>query len=204
MNPNRFDTLTRSLTVRHSRRHATRVLLGLGLAARGESVLTPEAEAKRCPPCRKKRNGKCRGKKPNGTPCPGGTCRDGRCRSATCGDGVKNGTETDVDCGGSCTRCAGGNTCASRADCHSARCETGRCQTCAIDADCGSDSNGPCVCDVTAGGSRACDSSLSGRRVDTCADCLPTEHCYDPSSPTRCYLDCGQTRDRASLAFTHE
>jgi hypothetical protein len=193
MDPDRFDTLIRSLTARGSRRLVTRVLLGLGVAAATRVRPVPEAEARKCPPCRKRKRGTCQGKKRDGTPCPDGTCRNGRCRPPTCADGVRNGTESDVDCGGSCPRCADGKTCAGRADCLSARCDAGRCQTCAIDADCGSDANGPCVCDVTANGGRACGSSLSGRRVDTCADCLPTEHCYDPGSPTRCYLDCGQT-----------
>ena len=30
----------------------------------------------------------------------------------TCTDGVKNGTETDVDCGGACSPCADGKACA--------------------------------------------------------------------------------------------
>lgn len=53
----------------------------------------------------------------------------------TCGDGIKNGTEVDVDCGGSCaSRCAIGATCASTDDCSSdGICDSG---VCAIAASC--------------------------------------------------------------------
>ncbi|MBX3186537.1 MAG: DUF1554 domain-containing protein [Labilithrix sp.] len=54
---------------------------------------------------------------PNGPPAP------------TCSDGVANGTETDVDCGGSCaTRCARGKLCQASTDCvNGTICENGRC-----------------------------------------------------------------------------
>lgn len=39
---------------------------------------------------------------------------------ATCTDGIKNGTETDVDCGGgTCPKCGVGRTCATPSDCQS-------------------------------------------------------------------------------------
>src|SRR5581483_11242975 len=37
--------------------------------------------------------------------------------SATCSDGVTNGNETDVDCGGSCSACALGKMCKLDGDC---------------------------------------------------------------------------------------
>ncbi len=37
--------------------------------------------------------------------------------SPTCTDGTKNGSETDVDCGGSCGPCAAGKACAAGSDC---------------------------------------------------------------------------------------
>ncbi|WP_437725574.1 trypsin-like serine protease [Sorangium sp. So ce861] len=47
----------------------------------------------------------------------------------TCTDGVQNGTETDVDCGGTCTAdCANGDTCNTGADCASQNCVAGVCQ----------------------------------------------------------------------------
>jgi len=52
-----------------------------------------------------------------------------RARSCTsCVDGLKNGSETDVDCGGSCSvRCASGKRCATASDCVSAACSGGFC-----------------------------------------------------------------------------
>jgi plastocyanin len=49
----------------------------------------------------------------------------------SCSDGLKNGVETDVDCGGSgtCARCATGKTCAVNADCISGTCSGGLCVT---------------------------------------------------------------------------
>lgn len=52
----------------------------------------------------------------------------GMCVAATCTDGVKNGTETDLDCGGMCTRCADDAVCAGEGDCQSQVCLDQRCQ----------------------------------------------------------------------------
>jgi len=46
----------------------------------------------------------------------------------TCTDGVKNGAETDVDCGGgTCPACANGKTCLAGTDCASGVCTNGVC-----------------------------------------------------------------------------
>ena len=65
-----------------------------------------------------------------GTTCtPGNSCVAGVCTTpgATCTDGVRNGSEADVDCGGPCSKCADGKTCVVSADCSSASCVGGRC-----------------------------------------------------------------------------
>jgi beta-glucosidase len=50
--------------------------------------------------------------------------------TASCTDTFKNGSETDVDCGGACTtKCANGRTCAINADCQSGNCVSGVCST---------------------------------------------------------------------------
>jgi hypothetical protein len=55
-------------------------------------------------------------------------CVNGTCKAPACDDGVKNGTETDVDCGGSCFACEAGKACSVRADCaQSATCLSGLC-----------------------------------------------------------------------------
>ncbi len=45
-----------------------------------------------------------------------------------CVDGEKNGDETDVDCGGTCTACAGSKACLSNTDCASESCMRSKCQ----------------------------------------------------------------------------
>jgi len=64
-----------------------------------------------------------------------GDCQNGVCPAAShqcaapmCGDGVKNGTETDLDCGGSCTmHCATGQGCVVNNDCVSGSCMAMKC-----------------------------------------------------------------------------
>lgn len=47
-----------------------------------------------------------------------------KCVPGSCLDGIKNGSETDVDCGGSaCAPCAEGKSCAAGLDCASASCD---------------------------------------------------------------------------------
>jgi len=49
-------------------------------------------------------------------------CRNG-CVATTCGDGLRNGSETDVDCGGACgTKCAARKSCELHQDCASGIC----------------------------------------------------------------------------------
>jgi hypothetical protein len=76
-------------------------------------------------------------------------CTGGKCQTAGCADGVTNGNETDVDCGGSCTKCTASKLCSVATDCQSGVCSGSpkRCQapTCTdgiknqteTDVDCG-------------------------------------------------------------------
>jgi hypothetical protein len=86
----------------------------------------------------------------------GGGARDGGGGDAapTCTDGVKNGTETDIDCGGSCTtKCDAGRGCDKPEDCSTGVCTMGKCAAAACDdgvkngtetdVDCGGNC-GPC------------------------------------------------------------
>ncbi len=51
------------------------------------------------------------------------------CSATNCGDGVRNGTETDVDCGGgTCPACAAGAACGVGSDCLSTVCSGSVCQ----------------------------------------------------------------------------
>ena len=63
-----------------------------------------------------------------GGTCATGVCTGGACQPARCDDRVRNGTETDVDCGGSCARCALCQSCTVGSDCASGTCgASGRC-----------------------------------------------------------------------------
>jgi hypothetical protein len=61
-------------------------------------------------------------------PCPAGYVCSGTLCVPHCGDGVQNGDEIDVDCGGSCGGCQVGQTCWIHADCASGNCFYGICQ----------------------------------------------------------------------------
>lgn len=75
------------------------------------------------------------------------------CQTPTCTDGIKNGAETDVDCGGgACPTCSIAKHCAAGGDCQSFNCAdgvccnsscTGTCQACTA-AKKGSGSDGSC------------------------------------------------------------
>ncbi len=59
-------------------------------------------------------------------------CTDGMCPARPpvgnhCQDRVRDGDETDVDCGGSCLACAASRACAASDDCQSGTCSAGAC-----------------------------------------------------------------------------
>lgn len=66
--------------------------------------------------------------------CTSGVCTGAACQPPRCDDGVKNGAETDVDCGGpagsadSCPRCGVGKTCGAKTDCALPYCPNGACE----------------------------------------------------------------------------
>ena len=113
----------------------------------------------------------------------GGAGQGGAGQDPTCGDCIKNGPETDVDCGGdSCGPCPLGAACLNDADCDSGSCPTGVCEPppppCNGGQGGGSHENptcGDCVAngletDVDCGGD-ACPPCLGGRLCLTAADC---------------------------------
>jgi hypothetical protein len=123
----------------------------------------------------------------------------------TCADGIKNGMETDVDCGGdACLPCALGKRCNNDADCTSGTCATGvcaptstmcelvdpnnpSCDDCAkdgmeTDVDCGGDACPPCAL------SKAClvdtDCASGNCQASVCVASAPACEPYDPQNPT--------------------
>jgi hypothetical protein len=84
-----------------------------------------------------------------------------------CTDQIRNGNETDVDCGGSCGQCAIGDSCRATADCEESTCESSTCTAL------------PCVngvrdmqeSDVDCGGG-SCRQCAGGRRCQAASDCF--------------------------------
>ena len=97
--------------------------------------------------------------------CSSDTCINGACQGPTCTDGQRNGTETDVDCGGICGACSTGKVCAASADCQSGVCNAGICQpaTCTDSIKNGSET------DVDCGG--VCGACSTGKVCAASADC---------------------------------
>lgn len=81
-----------------------------------------------------------------------------------CDDGIKNGHETDVDCGGGCGVCALGQGCGSAADCGSGACAHGSC----VKPPCANGVQDGAETDVDCGGG-------------TCRRCAGGRHCNAPS-----------------------
>ena len=79
------------------------------------------------PGCGTANNPKCADAMPckSADACESGVCSGGTCAAPTSTDGIKNGDETDVDCGGKSTNapgCETGKTCAAHSDCASGGC----------------------------------------------------------------------------------
>ena len=124
------------------------------------------------------------------------------CVAAQCADHLKDGTETDVDCGGgTCPSCAVGKQCKVSADCTSNDCVANVCQsgtagTCTdgaqdgteTDVDCGGGTCAPCPvgkkCQISADcASNACDANTL-----TCVATQCSDHLKDGNETD---VDCG-------------
>src|SRR5215207_6924815 len=151
MDARRFDTLARIVSTAGSRRRAVATAVGGVLALLGLANPHDATAKKKCPPCKKRKQGKCKKKKPDGTACPGGTCRGGSCIAATGGNGCPDGQRP---CGTRCilpgqcctdTDCSTGTTCCGRL-CVDTTSDTRHCGGCAT----------PCAAVQTCAGGRCC------------------------------------------------
>jgi hypothetical protein len=189
MDGTQFDCLTQSLLPRLSRRGLGQSLSGSGLAALlaalGLTAMTGDepsqvAAAGNCKKIKDKRKRK--------------RClRKARELAPTCNDGIANGSESDVDCGGSCSRCANGKRCIGRDDCIGALCLNNVCTSCsAIGNECFSDSHGPCTCQNGFIGP-VCTSSQPLAENVSLADCPPgtTVYFVDGVIGIFCFGPCG-------------
>jgi hypothetical protein len=99
-------------------------------------------------------------------PCPSATCAVNTCLAPSCSDGVLNGGETDVDCGGSCpSKCATGLGCVANADCIGGLCAQSTCQPTCSDGVLDNDET-----DVDCGGSCP-NGCAAGQRCNIDGDC---------------------------------
>ena len=110
------------------------------------------------------------------TDCLSNNCLMGICQpsgmSGSCIDNLKNGTETDVDCGGpSCMACGDGKLCAINADCFSNGCLMGVCQSGAPPSSCSDLVKNGTETDVDCGGP-SCMACVNGKLCATNADCF--------------------------------
>ncbi len=131
-----------------------------------------------------------------GVLCPaGGECRNGACVFDTCSDSTRDGTETDIDCGGDCPGCIPGKVCMVDGDCASRHCAQGFCQapTCSDglrnggegDVDCGG-ACPPCIDGRTCANGSQCVSGSCVMGVCTAATCMDLVKNGDESD-----IDCG-------------
>jgi len=88
-----------------------------------------------------------------------------------CANAVRDGDETDVDCGGTCTRCASSFLCGDPADCRSGICTGGRCAA----PRCDDGVRNGLESDVDCGGGE-CKRCARGQRADSWAPNCESEH----------------------------
>ena len=201
MDDSRFDALARSLTTAGSRRRALGGLLAgtLGVLGRhdGDESAAHDLKAK----CKKKSGGakkKCLKKaKKHAAEHAAATSLGPLPPGPTCTDGSKNGSESDVDCGGSCPRCPTGQGCATRNDCDSAFCSGGTCVACTQSTDCPKDATSECNCFAASGTPGIC-LKKSGTIASSCAACpADTARCavnpFNPPGGVLCSKRCGAT-----------
>jgi hypothetical protein len=119
------------------------------------------------------------------SPCAGDKCARPTPPAARCDDGVRNGDEADVDCGGkSCDRCVGSDLCGGDDDCQSGHCDAGHCRAPScddgikdgfeIDVDCG----------------EGCGKCATGKTCDNNEDCASAS-CTFPADDTPSTGVCG-------------
>lgn len=101
------------------------------------------------------------------------SARRDRCLNGPrCDDGMRNGTETDVDCGGNCGNCDVGQHCVSHTDCASNSCQGGTCHQ----PTCFDGMKNQNETDIDCGGS--CTRCSNGSACNSAGDCQ-SQYCTD-------------------------
>ena len=125
----------------------------------------------------------------------GGAAGSGGSGGPSCNDGMRNGDETDVDCGGSCGGCEPGATCEVAGDCNSGHCVGGVCCDSACEGACETCNNvgGEGQCSPVATGSDPKNACSQGAGAETC-DGASQCHCSNGvADADEELLDCGGT-----------
>ena len=202
-----FDTMLRSLSTAPSRRDALRLLAGSVLGLLAASGLSPAQAHNTRQACagiknhKKRERCKRRAHAHNAqhagadqpSPSPDSATRPGA-HVPTCTDGITNGSESDVDCGGSCPLCGNTRDCTSQDDCRSALCVSGVCEACSADPDCGIDADGACLCQThnSAAQQHVCTSRLPGITSTNCDHCPDDMNCIRTGlGDYTCFKPCG-------------
>jgi hypothetical protein len=104
-------------------------------------------------------------------------CIEQQCMAASCFDGLANGGESDVDCGGPCPKCPDGKKCAQPEDCVGF-CAGGTCAACSVHGECEASAyckvGGACGAKLAAGASCA-----TAEPVEPGGAACATGHCVD-------------------------
>ncbi len=180
MDATRFDSLARSLRA-GSRRGVIATILGAAVGIPG--LTSVEAKKKKpCPPCKKRKQGKCKANLPDGTGCSGGTCQGGSCVAAT------------PPPGGGCTPECAGKSCGAANGC-GGTCATGACPSTQICV------NGACQasCPTTLCNGNCVDTRTSSQHCGSCGNACTGGaicqggQCQVPDDPLFCtsQADCG-------------
>ncbi len=154
MDEDTFDGIVRRLTSQPSRRHSLGLLGGLLTIPFLPHAVADAKKKKPCPPCKKRKKGKCKKRLVDGTACSGGSCQGGKCVPTT------PATTTAIPCPSGQGRCGGacvdlrfdaGNCGACGRSCGAADCYNGVCTCAGTGAACPGDcscekSEGPYVC----------------------------------------------------------
>ena len=131
--------------------------------------------------------------------CTSGLCHNKACVS--CKNGVKDGAETDADCGGSsCSKCSDGKGCTIHSDCASSMCYGQKCVSCKnnkmdggeSDKDCGAVCNVRCNVGQGCGNDKDCASGNCNASTHKCLKPSPKVTCNDgKKTELETDTDCG-------------
>ena len=153
MDADRFDTLTSRLSTGFSRRRSLGLLATLSLPGLAAPAPVEAKKKKPCPPCKKRKKGKCKAALPDGTPCDGGTCQSGSCQALPVSPPPPFVCPPQRVCGPGC--CPDGQVCGSNGACTHPSC-------CSGEAICGPHTSVGRLCCIEPRQARCCCDSPAG------------------------------------------